>query len=61
MKRVKVEELHEGQTVYYIPSHLSTTLINAEKGYVTTLKDRKVWVRYKGPQGNLTPINNLYT
>jgi hypothetical protein len=46
--------------VYYIPPHLSNKLKNAEKGKITQIKDGNVWVKYNGPQGNLTPIRDLY-
>ena len=60
MKSVSVDELQEGDVVYYIPSHLEKKPENAEHGVITSIKDNNIWVRYKGPQGNLTPVKNLY-
>ncbi len=60
MTKVILDELKVHDRVYYIPSHLEKISDNAEEGHVTTLKDDKVWVRFRGPQGELTPISNLY-
>jgi len=57
---IDIKDLEVGDRVYYIPSHLEKISDNAEEGHVTTLKDDKVWVRFRGPQGELTPISNLY-
>lgn len=60
MQKVDIEELETGDTVYYIASHLAKNLDNAEKGNVTQIKDGRVWVKYNGPQGNLTRVQDLY-
>ena len=60
MQQVDINDLEKDDTVYYIPRHLPKTMQYAEKGHVSTIKNNRVWVRYNGPQGNLTPIKDLY-
>jgi len=60
MTKVILEDLKIGDRVYYIPGHLVPIPDNAEVGYITSINGDKVHVRYNGPQGNLTPIRNLY-
>lgn len=60
MEKVNLEELEVGDRVYYVAAHLTVTLDNAEKGFVTKILGDKVWVRYLGPQGNLTRVQDLY-
>jgi D-serine deaminase-like pyridoxal phosphate-dependent protein len=60
MNKVKTKDLKVGDVVYYIPKHLDKTIENAEKGYVTQVEKGRVWVRYNGPQGALTPLDCLF-
>ncbi len=60
MKKLELQEVQVGKKVYYIPDHLENTPGNAESGVVTTVSEDGIWVRYRGPQGNLTPLKNLY-
>ena len=61
MVKAKIEDLKEGKTVYYIPSHLDPIVQNAEKGRVSTVNERGVWVRYTdGDTGAKTNIEDLY-
>ena len=60
MIKAKLTDLKVNDRVYYIADHLEKILENAEEGYVSTITEDRVWVRYKGPQGNLTPLKNLY-
>ncbi len=60
MTKVNLKNLLKDTTVYYIPQHLPKLLANVEKGVVSTIRDGRVWVRYRGPQGNLTPLDCLY-
>ncbi len=57
---IDINEIKKDDRVYYIPDHLEKIPENAEEGHISTIKDDKVWVRYRGPQGNLTPVKNLY-
>ena len=60
MDKVNLDDLKVQDRVYYIPDHLEKILENAEEGHISTISEDGVWVRYRGPQGNLTPISNLY-
>jgi hypothetical protein len=62
MLKVSIKNLEVGDRVYYVPNHLFPNMNNAELGFVTKidLGNQRVWVKYKGPQGNLTPIENIY-
>ncbi len=61
MTKVNIKDLEIDQRVYYVANHLEATAKNAEEGFVTMIKDNKVWVRFRGPTGELTPVNNIYT
>ncbi len=61
MTKAVKSNLKEKQTVYYIPSHMDKVISNAEKGIVSTVNDRGIWVRYTtGDTGALTNIEDLY-
>jgi hypothetical protein len=60
LQKLKIEELNEGDVVYYIPQHLEKTMKNADRGIITKIKDGHVWVRFRGPTGALTPVDFLY-
>ncbi len=60
MTKIILDELKVHDRVYYIPDHLEKIPENAEEGHISTITEDGVWVRYRGPQGNLTPIKNLY-
>lgn len=61
MNRVILSELYAGKTVYYIPSHLDKTIDNAERGTISTVSERGVWVRYTtGDTAAKTDIHDLY-
>ena len=61
MTQAKIGQLDVGQKVYYIPRHKEKKPENAEEGVVTSIRDNHVYVRFKGPGGELTPIEMLYT
>ncbi len=50
-----------GDVLFYVPSHLDLKDENTERGVVTQIDAGHIWVRFKGPTGELTPIDNLYT
>jgi len=50
-----------GDTLFYVPNHLDKKDENAEKGVVTQIDSGHIWVKFKGPTGELTPIGNLFT
>ncbi len=60
MQQVSLRDLTVQDRVFYIPDHLEPKMMNAEVGFITTISGDCVWVKYKGPQGNLTPLKNLY-
>ena len=61
MTNIKKEDLKVQDIVYYIPSHLEKTNENAERGIVSTVNDRGIWVRYTdGDTGALTDECDLY-
>ena len=60
MKRVNPKDLQVGMDVYFVPRHLEPDIKNAEAGTVTMIRGENVWVKYFGPQGNLTPVECLY-
>jgi len=60
MVKVELETLEVGDRVYYVAPHLEVNLKNAEKGFITKILEDRVWVRYLGPQGNLTSTQYLY-
>lgn len=60
MKRVNPKDLQVGMDVYFVPRHLEPDIKNAEAGTVTMIRGENVWVKYLGPQGNLTPAECLY-
>lgn len=50
-----------GDIVYYIPSHMSVRIENAEKGSVSTVDKRGIWVKYTtGDTGAKTNLQDLY-
>lgn len=60
-KLVKAECVVRGQEVFYVASHLDKTMENAERGIVSTVDDRGVWVRYTtGDTGAKTDMKDLY-
>ena len=60
MEKVNPRDLKIGDRVIYVPNHKIPQPKNGEVGYVTKIDGKNVWVRYNGPQGNLTPVENLY-
>lgn len=61
MRNIKQEELYEGRTVYYIPSHCDNIIDNSEIGVISTVKGNDVWVRYTtGDTGAKTELSDLY-
>jgi len=61
MTRAIKADLKVMQTVYYIPSYQDKTLENAEKGIISTINERGIWVRYStGETGAKTNIEDLY-
>lgn len=60
MLKVNMDTLEVGDKVYYVASHLDVNIENAEQGFVTKIFEGRVWVRYVGPQGNLTAVGNLW-
>jgi len=46
--------------VYYVPDHLESLVDNASKGIVTLIKGDTIWVRFRGPTGELCQLKNLY-
>ena len=60
MTKVNIHDLNIGDTVWYVPNHKVPSSKNAEKGIVTKIQDKNVWVRFLGPRGELTPVENLY-
>ncbi len=60
MTNIAYDELNELDVVYYIPPHKDKTPENGERGVVKKKKDGKVWVRFLGPDGELTPLKDLY-
>ena len=60
MTQIDLKTLKIGDKVLYVPCHLDSKPENAEEGYVTGISGCRIWVRYKGPQGNLTPQDRLF-
>ncbi len=61
-KVTNISELKVNQIVYYIPHHLQAIPENAERGRVSIIRGKYVWVRYtSGDTGARTPIDMLYT
>ncbi len=61
MTNIKQSDLKEKDVVYYIPSHMDKTIDNAERGVVSTVNERGIWVRYTdGETGALTNECDLY-
>ncbi|MHA1675602.1 MAG: hypothetical protein ACTSU6_00310 [Candidatus Njordarchaeales archaeon] len=60
MQQVSLRDLTVQDVVYYIPDHLEPKMRNAEVGCISSISGDSVWVRYRGPQGNLTPLRNIY-
>jgi len=50
-----------GDVVYYIPHHMIKRKDNAERGVVSTVDSRGIWVRYSdGETGAKTNLQDLY-
>jgi len=60
LQKLNLEELNNGDVVYYIPPHLEKKIENADRGIVTSIKDDHIWVKFNGPTGALTPLECLY-
>jgi len=60
MIKILLTDIDVGDIVYYVPRHLDVKVENSEKGFVTSIKDEKVWVKFNGPTGELTPVDSLY-
>ncbi len=60
MTKISLDDINVGDIVYYVPRHLEIKVNNAEKGFVTAIKGASVWVKFKGPTGELTPADCLY-
>ena len=62
MQKINIKNIRKGDHLLYIPKHLPTCASNGEKGIVTMIDARKnrIWVKFKGPQGELTPVGCLW-
>jgi len=62
MYKINIKTVQKGDILLYIPPHLAICASNGQKCSVTMIDRRKnrIWMKFNGPNGELTPINRLW-